>query len=163
MSPDRLMELDRVLLGTPFKFGLRTWLQSTTLFVGLELVAGVVWEKILLASWWLEADAGVVWEKNTIRLEAAGAAVQSVQKSTSDLFFLWTGSERKQTANGARMWTHRKQGFHSGGLACLFGEIETRFRWAARPRAVLGLIRPKGFCCFISTPMRARFFLFYIF
>ena len=53
------------------------------------------------------------------------------------------------------MWTHRKQGFHSGGLACLFGEIETRFRWAARPRAVLGLIRPKGFCCFISTPMRA--------
>ena len=66
----------------------------------------------------------------------------------------WVGSERKQPANGARMWTHRNQGFHSGGLACLFGEIETNFRWAAHPRVVLGLIRPKAFC-FISTPMRA--------
>ena len=44
--------------------------------------------------------------------------------------------------------------FHSGGLACLFGEIETNFRWAAHPRVVLGLIRPKA-SCFISTPMRA--------
>ena len=41
--------------------------------------------KILLADWWLEAGAGAVQEENTIELETAGAAEQSVTSSSSQV------------------------------------------------------------------------------